>query len=273
MTLRPSGSRACRRAARRALIGLAAASLLAVAGPVAIAHAAAKPGGKAAAKSGAADAPPADAKTRPGGKLGGPDAEPPGDALAVTRKVQQRYDETKSFTSDFAQEMRVESGGQVLRSSGKVYFQRPGKMLWSYEKPEPQTIVADGTNLWIYQPEDHQVLKAPLKDAFESRTPVSFLLGVAKIEKDFSPTLLSPADDGSVRLRLVPKDDPQGSLGTLTLELDPVTFDIRAAIIRDSLGNATRVALQDLRRNQRIEASLFRFEVPYGADVVEQPAR
>lgn len=189
-------------------------------------------------------------------------------AETVTRKVQDRYDATRSFTAAFKQEMRLESGGQVLRSAGKVTFQRPGKMRWSYEQPEPQAIVADGDFLWIYQPADHQVLKAPLREAFESRTPVSFLLGVARIERDFDSELLKAADDGSVRLRLKPREDKNGNLGTLTLELDPVTYDIRAAIIQDSLGNTTRVTLEDLRRNQPVDADAFKFEVPYGADVI-----
>jgi outer membrane lipoprotein carrier protein len=200
-------------------------------------------------------------------------APPSAAALETARKLQDRYDATASFSASFDQEMRLAAGGQVLRSRGVVRFQRPGKMRWSYVEPEPQEIVADGENLWIFQPEDHQVLKAPLRDAFESRTPVSFLLGVARIERDFAPTLLSPAEDGAPRLSLVPKEDPQGSLGTLTLELEPVTFDIRAATIRDSIGNTTRVALRDLRRNEPIEASVFRFDVPYGADVIESPTR
>ena len=198
---------------------------------------------------------------------------PAAEALEVTRKVQARYDATDTFSSPFEQEIRIEAGGQVIRSSGQVAFKRPGRMNWRYEAPEPQTIVADGKSLWIYQPEDHQVLKAPLRDAFESRTPVSFLLGVARIEEDFEPSLLAPAADGSVRLKLLPKSDPQGQLGALTLELEPVTFDIRAAIVQDSLGNTTRVSLRDLRRNVPVDDGLFRFEVPYGADVIEAPGR
>ncbi|MFM8409540.1 MAG: outer membrane lipoprotein chaperone LolA [Alphaproteobacteria bacterium] len=195
------------------------------------------------------------------------------DAAAATRKVQDRYDSTETFTANFDQEMRLASGGQVLRSAGRVWFQRPGRMLWRYEAPEEQVIVADGEHLWVHQPADRQVLRAPLRDAFESRTPVSFLLGVARVERDFSATLLPAAGDGSVRLQLEPRDDPEGALGTLVLELDPVTFDIRAAIIRDPIGNTTRVVLRDLIRNQPLDPALFRFEPPAGTDVIEAPGR
>lgn len=194
-------------------------------------------------------------------------------AQDVVRKVQDRYDQTKNFAADFTQEMRIESGGQVIRSSGKVWFQRPGRMHWEYLSPEKQTIIADGKTLWIVQPADNQVLKAPLQNAFESRTPVSFLLGVARLEQDFRATLLSPADDGRLRLQLDPAKAEDGSLGSLVLDVDPETYDVTAATIRDPLGNTTRVALVDIERNGSVDESLFRFERPAGMDVIEAPTQ
>lgn len=194
-------------------------------------------------------------------------------AQDVVRKVQDRYDQTQNFAADFTQEMRIEAGGQVIKSSGRVWFQRPGRMHWEYLSPEKQTIIADGTTLWIVQPADNQVLKAPLQNAFESRTPVSFLLGVARIEKDFRATLLSPGEDGRLRLQLDPANAEDGSLGSLILDVDPDTYDVQAATIRDPLGNTTRVALVDVKRNGAVDESLFRFERPSGMDVIEAPTQ
>ncbi|MFM8411943.1 MAG: LolA family protein [Alphaproteobacteria bacterium] len=84
------------------------------------------------------------------------------DATAVTARLQRRYDLTDTFSADFAQEMKLATGGPVPESSGKVWFHRPGRMLWRYEKPEEQSILADGDHLWIHQPSDKQVLRAPL---------------------------------------------------------------------------------------------------------------
>jgi len=194
-------------------------------------------------------------------------------ATDVVRKVQERYDQTQNFAADFTQEMRIEAGGQVIRSNGKVWFGRPGRMRWEYVSPETQTIIADGQTLWIVQPADNQVLKAPLQTAFESRTPVSFLLGVARIEQDFRATLLSPGDDGKLRLQLDPARAEDGSLGALVLDVDPATYDVAAATIRDPLGNTTRVVLVDVKRNGTVDESLFRFERPQGMDVIEAPTQ
>ena len=102
---------------------------------------------------------------------------------------------------------------------------------------------------------------------------MSFLLGVARLEKDFRATLLSPGDDGRLRLQLDPAKADDGSLGSLILDVDPDTWDVEAATIRDPLGNTTRVALVDVKRNGTVDESLFRFERPSGMDVIEAPTQ
>ncbi len=193
------------------------------------------------------------------------------DADEVATRVQDRYDATSDLAADFTQEMRLQAGGQVLRSKGRMYFAKPGRMRWEYISPEPQTIVADGKHLWIHQPDDQQVLRAPLEMAFQSQTPVSFLFGVARIGRDFAPRLLPKAADGAVRLELRPREESGDGVGLLVLDVDPQTYDLRAATVRDPLGNVTEVRLIDARRNQGVEAGRFVFERPEGTDVIEAP--
>jgi outer membrane lipoprotein carrier protein len=192
------------------------------------------------------------------------------EAKAVAKQVQRRYDETKDLSAEFTQQLRLSAGGQVIESKGKMFFAKPGRMRWEYESPEPQTIIADGKTLWVHQPEDSQVLKAPLGGAFHSDTPVSFLFGMARLERDFAPSLEPDVPEGTVRLRLDPVQEDR-ALGVLVLDVDPETFDIRTATIRDALGNRTEVHLSGLRRNQGVDKSLFVFERPPGTDVIEAP--
>ena len=108
----------------------------------------------------------------------------------VVRKLQARYEATKDFTADFSQTVEAATLGKPLQSTGQVFFKRPGRMRWEFAEPEKQTIVADGKLLWVYQPEHHQVLKTPFRAAFQSATPISFLLGVGQLKDDFDATLL-----------------------------------------------------------------------------------
>ena len=94
----------------------------------------------------------------------------------IVDSLQKNYDATVDFVADFRQETEVKTLNRKLKASGKLYFKRPGKMLWRYEEPKGQFVLADGKNLYFYQPEQNQVIKSPLKNAFRSDIPLSFLL-------------------------------------------------------------------------------------------------
>ncbi len=130
-------------------------------------------------------------------------------------RLQRRYDDTKTLQADFRQVVESKTLAGKLQTKGKVAFEKPNRMRWDYDPPDPQTIVGDGTVLWIYQPDLKQVIKAPLTTAFESTTPVSFLAGLGRIERDFNVSLVRQERDRWV-LKLVPKEGDDG-VGTLEL--------------------------------------------------------
>ena len=107
----------------------------------------------------------------------------------IVRKVQDRYDATKDLSADVTQEATIASLGKTVSASGKVWFKKPGKMRWELTEGDKQTIVADGSTLWLYRPEDQQVLKMPFDAAFRSSSPVSFLTGVGRIAQDFKASM------------------------------------------------------------------------------------
>jgi outer membrane lipoprotein carrier protein len=187
----------------------------------------------------------------------------------VVRRVQERLDATKDFTAAVDQELVVASAGKTLHATGTVAFKRPGRMRWSLTDGAPQVIVADGTTLWFYQPDEHQVLKAPFHAAFRSSTPISFLTGVGRLAEDFDITL-DGNGDGVFYLALRPRRGEE-DLGRLRLTVDAQSYDIVGAEIVDPVGNITRLRFSNLRRNAGLDDAQFEFAVPPGVDVVEAP--
>ncbi len=186
----------------------------------------------------------------------------------LVEQVQARFDATRDLRADVAQEVAVLSLGRSVSTTGKVIFKRPGKMRWELRGDESQIIVADGETIWFYQPEDEQVLKAPVRSAFRSSTPVSFLTGVGKIADDFTASLEGESD-GRIDLLLLPKRASE--IGRLVLSVDAESHDIVAAKVTDPLGNVTDLRFTNLQRNTDVAESQFTFEVPEGVDVVEAP--
>ena len=174
-------------------------------------------------------------------------------------RLQSRYETTRTLTADFRQSVE----------SPTLAFEKPNRMRWDYAAPEPQLVVGDGETLWIYQPGDKQVIKAPLAQAFQAQTPVSFLAGLGRVERDFQASLERDEPARWV-LRLVPRKD--ASIGALTLVVRKADATVEEARITDPLGTTTRIAFANERRNVPLDAALFRFTPPPGVDVVRPPA-
>jgi len=188
----------------------------------------------------------------------------------IVRLLQARYDETKAFRADFEQETYVIALGERDHARGTVAFSKPGRMRWDFVSPTPQRIVSDGTTLWIYQPEEQQVLRAAFQAAFVSTTPVSFLAGVGRIVDDFDPRPATRAcTETRAYVQLEAKDSR--SLGGLELTVDRETFDIVEAAVTDPLENVTTLRFSDMQRNVEIPPEEFLFKVPAGVDVIVAP--
>lgn len=211
---------------------------------------------------------PAKPSTKPSVAAADPETCPP--PAEIAQRLQARYDTTKNFRADFRQATTIAALGQGDEAFGTVVFMKPGRMRWEFQSPQKQSIIADGSTLWIYQPDDRQVLKAQFNAAFVSTTPVSFLAGVGRIKDDFD-VAVDPRGCNAQRLylKLVPKKGED--LGSLTLAVTRQSYDIVEAAITDPVGNVTTLSFSNVQRNADIADDEFRFVVPDGVDVVAAP--
>jgi outer membrane lipoprotein carrier protein len=185
----------------------------------------------------------------------------------IVDNLQKNYDATADFTADFRQETEVKNLNRTLKASGKLSFKRPGKMLWLYEEPKGQFVLADGNHLYFYQPEQNQVIKSPLKNAFRGDIPLSFLLGLGNLKKDFNATLKASEANQNI-LRLEPKGEA-GGYSEILLGVSKATSDIQWVSVRDAANNLTTLRFANMRKGVGVKDSLFQVQIPKGADVVE----
>ena len=188
-------------------------------------------------------------------------------ADAIVDKLQQNYDATADFVADFRQETEVKTLNRNLKTFGKLSFKRPGKMLWRYEEPKGQFVLADGKHLYFYQPDQNQVIKSPLKNAFRGDIPLSFLLGLGNLKKDFNATLKA-SEDSQYVLRLEPKSEA-GGFNEILIGVGKSSYDIAWVSVRDAAGNLTTLRFSGMRKRVGLKDSLFEVQIPQGADVVE----
>ena len=91
--------------------------------------------------------------------------------------IQESYESVLTFRATFKQKAFVKMLNRVEVSQGEVQIKKPGKMKWVYNSPDPQVLISDQKNLWLYTPEDEQVIRMPVENVYSSHTPALFLAG------------------------------------------------------------------------------------------------
>lgn len=161
--------------------------------------------------------------------------------------------------------------GQTARtktSSGSFEFQRPGQFKFVYTKPFEQTIIADGKTVWLYDVDLNQVTQRKQADALGS-TPAAILASandLSGLQKDFQ--LKSVADaDGLAWVEATPKS-PDGQLKSVRVGFQGQT--LAAMDILDGFGQRSVIRFNNLQVLPSLPAANFKFEVPVGADIMQQ---
>jgi outer membrane lipoprotein carrier protein len=184
------------------------------------------------------------------------------DAASIAR-LRAFVRETQSFHANFTQTVYDAQGRQTAQASGEFSIVRPSQFRWSVEKPYKQLLVGDGDHVWIYDPDLNQVVVRKSDKALGS-TPAALLSGRDEVEAAFEWREL-PAADGLEWLGATPKDK-DSAFRELRLGFDAA--GLAALEIFDNFGQRTLIRFSKLERNPKLDASLFRFTPPAGADVV-----
>jgi len=188
----------------------------------------------------------------------------PAQASAVAA-LREFLAQTKSARGEFTQQVTRGSAQAAPPSSGTFFFERPGKFRWIYAKPYEQVLVADGERLYLYDRDLNQVTVKKMSAALPA-SPASILFGGNEFERDF---VIAEAGtrDGIAWLTATPR--------AREAQFERIEIGFRdgapvAMVLADSFGQVSRLVFSRFERNPRLEAQLFRFVPPAGADVLEE---
>jgi outer membrane lipoprotein carrier protein len=182
--------------------------------------------------------------------------------------VDRHYNSLTTLEADFTESY---AGAGVHRSeTGKLWLKRPGRMRWEYHQPREKLFVTDGHTAWFYVPGERQARRAPLKKLDDLRSPLAYLLGRTKLEKEFGGLSLAPdvAPDaaGNVVLRGVPRHMP--GITQVILEVTPDGRFNRIEVQSED-GSSTSFRFGNQRENAPIPDTRFHFSPPAGVETIE----
>jgi outer membrane lipoprotein carrier protein len=191
-------------------------------------------------------------------------ASAPAQAGAVAA-LREFLAQTKTARGEFTQQVTRGQAAAAPPSSGSFFFERPGKFRWIYARPYEQVLVADGERLFLYDKDLNQVTVRKVAAALPA-SPASILFGGSDFERDFVVTEAGTRD-GVEWLKAVPRvKDSQFE----RIEIGFRDGAPAAMVLADSFGQVSRLAFSRFERNAKLDAQLFRFVPPAGADVLEE---
>jgi outer membrane lipoprotein carrier protein len=188
----------------------------------------------------------------------------------IARATDARYNNLKTLKADFTE---VYNGAGISRSeNGTLWLKKPGRMRWEYRQPREKLFLTDSHTAFFYIPGERQARKTPLKNLDDVRSPLRYLLGKTKLEKELEGLSLAadatPAKPGDMVLRGVPKG-MKDRISEVVLEVSPA-FRIDRIILREVDGTVTDFVFSNMEENVSIQDSLFRFTPPDGVEVIEE---
>ncbi len=196
-------------------------------------------------------------------------ANPGSDVHAIAQAVDDRYNHLRTLQAEFTE--TYEGAGIERTESGSLWLKKPGKMRWEYRTPREKLFLSDGKDAWFYLPGDRQVRRTSVKKLDDLRSPLGFLLGKTRLEKELDALAMapdvSPLTPGNTVLRGVPKAMAD-RINQVILEITP-DFHIARIQFEEADESVTEYRFSEQRENSEIADQRFRFNPPPGVEIID----
>lgn len=173
------------------------------------------------------------------------------------------------LSADFEQSVRDADGREIETSSGRLMLQAPRQFRWEVVQPYPQLIVADGTHVWIHDPDLEQVT-VRIQSHEEQGSPLAVLVDPGELDRQFKVTAGS-REGGLDWLVLTPRETEQAPFERARLAFKGDQLAVME--MQDALGQRTEVRFSGWQRGREFAANTFRFTPPPGTEVVGEMAQ
>jgi outer membrane lipoprotein carrier protein len=190
------------------------------------------------------------------------------DVHALASKVDEHYNHLTSLRATYTE--HYSGMGQQRTETGTLLLRKPGRMRWTYSSGK--LFVLDGKFGVSYTPGDPQAQRVPAKQLDDMRSPLRFLLGHTKLEKELDHLQATPAANGAVTLAGTPHYEMTPGdqrVQKIAVTVSAATGAISGLRIEEIDGSFTEFVFRDMQENVPAVDADFRFTPPAGVTVIE----
>lgn len=184
---------------------------------------------------------------------------------AIIEKVNKRYETLKDLSADFQQTFYWKLADETQGFKGKFYIKKPNMLRLETEQ---QVIVTDGDTVWIYAPENNQVIISSYEESEEPLNPQTLLF---EYTENYQPIYVGTEKIGNRKcylLKLTPCKENQ-YITEMKVWVDKKAWLTLKAERLDINGNVTTYILSDTKVDSKLDDSIFKFKIPKGVEIVD----
>jgi outer membrane lipoprotein-sorting protein len=178
-------------------------------------------------------------------------------AQAGVQEVERYVNSIRTLKARFVQS---NPNGSVVQ--GTIYISRPGRMRFEYDAPSQLKIVADGSQVTMWDPVNKDFGQWPI-----GWTAASFLTKEPfQLSGDLTVQSSQRTPDGLLALTLVQTRKPQE--GKVIVRVSENPMQLRGWTIIDNRGNKVDVSLTNLQTGMQLAGSLFKYDGPDAGQIL-----
>lgn len=190
--------------------------------------------------------------------------EIPSKDSAELQKLGAQIRLTKTYQADFNQERHLAVFKDILRSTGRIYFQLPDKLRWETREPYVSLLISNGSHVARFLGENGGLKKMQLGMEDMLQQVMGEISGIMRgdFQALFSQyrILLSDSKD---HLQLIPRsEDRKKSIASLEFSLEPATGKVTRVVIREPQGDFIEISFFHGIENSPLDESLFSLQSP-----------
>ena len=171
----------------------------------------------------------------------------------------------RNLQLEFSQVVKSQDGSIQDKTHGNAWLKSPDKLRWVYAGEFPETIVADGLNVWIYDEVLEQVTIKPQSNRVAD-APLLILADISQLDQQFLVAELGDFED--MHLLELRSRESESEFERILMGLND--NGIRMMIMEDAFGLRTEIHFSNIVTNAELSEDLFKFTPPEGTDVVGQ---
>lgn len=183
------------------------------------------------------------------------------------KQLNRFFTSVNTIQGSFVQQLYGKDDRVKETVRGHLVLQRPGKFRWVYKQPDPQQIVSDGRNIWMYDQDLDQVTVKPLNSMVRS-SPAIILIQRSVPDSQFNVMEMDDKTSGWNWFYLKPHRK-QDDFTAIQMGMDN-KGNLKQMVMYDKIGQKTVITFSTTL-NRPVNTKQFRFVAPAGVDVIGTP--